>query len=111
MSTAHTPGPWGIWIVPIRNGVEHYIQSRTQVAVVTGSTNGMLGSDIPSDEEALANARLITAAPRMSDALKRAAHLLAELPEQSPQMMALRAEIVGCIKQATPEYYATGEES
>jgi hypothetical protein len=47
----------------------------------------------------------------MSDALKRAAHLLAELPDQSLQLLALRAEIVECIKQATPEYYATGEES
>ena len=60
-------------------------------------------------EEAVANARLIAEAPRMEAVLKWAAHLLAELPEaqQTPQMLALRNEIVETLKQATPEYYGS----
>jgi DICT domain-containing protein len=55
-----------------------------------------------------ADARLIAAAPTMSKTLQRAAHVLAELADQSPQLLALRAEIVACIKNATPEYYGEG---
>ena len=56
------------------------------------------------------DAVLMAAAPRMAKALQRAAHLLAELSksEQTPQMLALRAEIVETIKQATPDYYEGG---
>ena len=53
-----------------------------------------------------ADARLMAAAPRMSEALKRAAHLLAEIDQStSPAILSLRAEIVACIREATPEYY------
>lgn len=50
---------------------------------------------------------MIAAAPRMAAVLQSAARLLAELPEseQTPQMLALRTEIVATIKQATPGYY------
>jgi hypothetical protein len=93
MNTKHTPGPW---------------EARPD-------TNACLPDDWcvgtgPQNIDKVAvcskcDAHLIAAAPRMAAALQRAAHMLAELPEQSPQTLAMRTEIVDCIKQATPDYY------
>ena len=98
MSAAHTPGPWeakiyGGWDTP-------------RVWSASGSI-AMLQHHDSGPAEAEANARLIATAPRMAKALQRAASLLAELgtQEQTPQMLALRTEIVETIKEATPEYY------
>jgi len=41
--------------------------------------------------------------------LKRAAYLLAELSDQSPQLLALRSQIVASIKSSDPKYY--GEQT
>lgn len=96
MGSKHTPGPWE------RYGFRIESESGYYVADVIDS-NGF--------GENKANARLIAAAPRMSAALKRAAHLLAELPaeHQTPQVLALRTEIVETIKQSTPEHYGIGD--
>lgn len=51
------------------------------------------------------NQKLQTHAPEMAKTLQRAAHVLAELKEQPPELLTLRAEIVGLIKRATPEHY------
>lgn len=92
MTTQHTPGPWHTAGRVVRDA---YGNKVTEVATARHIVEGT-----PE-----ANARLIAAAPRMSDALKRAAHILAELPDQSPHLLAIRTEIVACIKQATPEHY------
>ena len=100
MSTQHTPGPW--WTT------EHGIRDRGGYIAHTNSAQRYEGQAERYEREVAqreADKRLIAAAPRMSDALKRAARILAELPDQSPQLVALRTEIVDCIKQATPEYY------
>lgn len=106
MKTAHTPGPWRVKFTDGFAPAHVIGQDYRPICSFLASVKRNCG-----EGEITANARLITASPRMSDTLKRAAHLLAELPDQSPQLLALRAEIVECIKQATPEYYATGEES
>lgn len=96
-----TAGPW------------RYVERKNQTGITAAFVdfgNGHIDlSKRPHD------ARLIAAAPRMVAVLQRAARILAELPdsEQTPQMLALRAEIVETIKQATPEYYglpAHGQE-
>ncbi len=98
----HTPGPW----VADAKGKPIFIPLRTHHCEKIGFSIGFVSWDDDSLGAPLANARLIAAAPRMSDTLKRAAHILAELPDQSPQLIALRSQIVQCIKQATPEYYS-----
>lgn len=90
--TKHTPGPWTIQGAFIGTDDAH-------IAQVKGEGRGV------TFQRAEANLMLIAAAPLMSDTLKRAAHILAELPDQSPELIALRSQIVECIKQATPEYY------
>ena len=97
--TKHTPGPWHRNIKPVSSYPVVFAGRNTHVATI--STKGL------ADIEAEANCNLIAAAPIMSDTLKRAAHILAELPDQSPELIALRSQIVECIKQATPEYYGS----
>ncbi len=94
----HTPGPW----------VVDTTLSSGEVMTANGYAihEHPSYSSITDAKEIQANARLIAAAPRMSDTLRRAAHILAELPDQSPQLIALRSQIVQCINQATPEYYS-----
>lgn len=90
----HTPGPWKL--NEVIGGSFVYAGSRQLIAM-------------PSpDLENKANARLIAAAPRMAAALQRADHFLAELPEQTHYLLALRREIVDTIMEATPEYYGGG---
>lgn len=99
MTAHHTPGPWS-------HDGQGLIYGPPDAAGEARLICDLLAS--PCDDlstEASANGRLIEAAPRMAQALHRAAHLLAELPEQSPQLLALRAEMVETIKQATPEHY------
>lgn len=53
---------------------------------------------------------LVEVAPRMLAALKRAAHILAEIDQSTaPAVLALRTEIVAVIKEVQPEYYG-GQE-
>lgn len=93
----HTPGPWTTKIIDTINGEPAYWH------IVQQSTKGVVG-DVQTAN--FADARLIAAAPRMSAALKRAAHLLAEIDQSTaPAILSLRAEIVACIKDGTPEYY------
>lgn len=103
----HTQGPWRV------DRVGDNIEIRP-VHPTHGCTLGfapiarIIGDKrVTDDETDEANSRLVASAPRMSEALKRAARILAELPdsEQTQQMKALRKEIVATIKEATPEYY------
>ncbi len=93
----HTPGSW---IAERQIDLEG--KALSMFDIWTNSDKPRYIGEIQREE----NARLIAAAPLMSDTLKRAAHILAELPDQSPQLIALRSQIVECIKQATPEYYS-----
>jgi hypothetical protein len=90
----HTPGPWTIQGAFIGTDDVH-------IAQVKGEGRGI------NSQRAEANSMLIASAPIMSDTLKRAAHVLAELPNQSPELIALRSQIVECIKQSTPDYYGS----
>jgi hypothetical protein len=104
MNTKYTPGPW---LTDEKDHDEPYqdikIKAGKHHTVCTVWIDDAPVRDFNAAQQA--NARLIAAAPRMAAALQRAAHMLAELPEQSPQTLALRTEIVDCIKQATPDYY------
>ena len=106
----HTPGPWSAVL--------------SDSAVPYGNWSVLDAEGYPvgthSGEFDCADARLIAAAPRMSEALKRAANLLAKIDQSNtpailyaPAILSLRVEIVACIKEATPEYYgiATGERT
>lgn len=93
MNARHTPGPWikhgsGVYSAKAKDGKFY-----AEMSVAACHT----------DEDA----RLIASSPRMLAALKRVAHILAELPAevQSPQVLALRCEIIDAIKEAAPEYY------
>ena len=90
----HTPGPW-------------HLAGDSEGIMVTDRHASRIAMWPPQGGtiEQCANARLIAAAPIMSDTLKRAAHILAELSDQSPKLIALRSQIVECIRQATPEHY------
>jgi hypothetical protein len=67
----HTPGPWGVSAISPNIVVQHDFMGATNVQV--GSASGYTGSPFfPSDEEAIANARLIAAAPELLEALKEA---------------------------------------
>ena len=95
----HTPGPW----LYTQSGKCCYSIIKPDghtIVHLTALENSTAASKLE------ANARLIAAAPRMSEALKRAAFLLAEIDQaNSPQVLALRNEIIACIKEATPEHY------
>lgn len=54
------------------------------------------------------DARLIEAAPTMIQALIRAAHVMAEASNQSPEFVSARADVVAAIKLAAPEVYGLG---
>ena len=101
--SAHTEGPWdrqGTEIVKHHNGDSQPI---AQVLIPN--------YDVNDDLEQIANALLMAAAPRMVNALQRASFLFAEYnpvvstEEGCKHFDALRAEIVRCIEQATPDYY------
>lgn len=97
----HTIGPWHV----AENRHEYDIVIRAEgsnpvaLCLIGGYTK----------PEGAANARLIAAAPGMLDILKRAAHVLAEVPmssiEQIERFDALRVSVVEAIKQADPGYY------
>lgn len=92
MTAKHTPGPWA-----------YCAESGSSCAALIAK-----GSFICEfiEQPSEANGRLIASAPRMSEALKRAAFLLAEIDQaNSPDVLALRNEIIACIKEATPEHY------
>ena len=94
MPNKFTPGPW-------------YPTSAGIICKDIGDTQHNIATCADWSEETEANARLIAASPRMALALQRAAHILAELDNvmHTPQLSALRSEIVATIKEATPEYY------
>jgi hypothetical protein len=101
----HTPEPW-----LAEFGECYCVRAQRdggRVALIT-NLKGMFGmAGRRSEEESAANTLIIAAAPRMASVLQRAAHILAELQEQSPEILQLRTDIVDCIKEATPEYYGT----
>lgn len=104
-NTKHTPGPWQVTESSDWAGMGGVSLGIDDARGQEGERDYHLATVVHGDPDELrANALLIAAAPRMASALQRAAHLLAELPH-SPELLALRTEIVETIKQATPEYY------
>jgi hypothetical protein len=93
MTATHTPGPW----IVESDGTT--VSMGNQAVIVGPAPDGA------RRETMTANARLIAAAPRMSAAIKRTASLLAEMNDQTPQIIALRHEIIETIKASTPEYF------
>lgn len=98
--TTHTPGPWGV----IENSnMADMIVSICKDKIdaprtVLDPDNGIVGKD---SAQAVANARLIAAAPELLDACKNAANVLAALAvgtltkveRDSPAILQLRAAI------------------
>jgi hypothetical protein len=106
MKTKHTPGPWLVTESSDWTGVSGVSLGIDDAFGQDGGRDYFLATVVNGDPDELqANARLIAAAPQMLKTLQRAAHLLAELPNQTPQMLALRSEIVAAISDAAPEYY------
>lgn len=69
MTTAHTPGPWGISSQSPRI-IKQY-DGLGDTNVIIGSASGYPKSGFyPDDETALANARLIVAAPDLLEVLQ-----------------------------------------
>ncbi len=98
MTTKHTAGPW--------NCNRASAAGRNIIVSETAPLDiAVLSNRDKTQAEIDANSRLIASAPTMLKTLQRAAYLLAELPNQTPQMLALRSEIVAAISDAAPEYY------
>lgn len=94
MNTYFAPGPW-----KVKGSSIQAIDHGTYFSIAK------VGNAKLSAQEVAGTAQLIAAAPAMSQTLQRCAYVLAELPDQSPQLLALRAEIIACIRQATPRFY------
>lgn len=58
----------------------------------------------------LDDARLIAAAPELLAACKQAASLMAELQDQTPQIIAARTMLVESIKKSDPAYYGGDQQ-
>lgn len=99
MSGAHTPGPWEQSTFKAANGDVCPGVKSAAASIAVAWTHGR------TEAEAVGNARLMAAAPNMAAALQRAAHVLAELSDQSPELKTLRSQIVAAIILATPEHY------
>ena len=100
----HTKGPWTVRDIAT---ADRYIGPAYDGG---GPSIAIVRSPGRSDAEVTANARLIAAAPRMAHALQWAARLLATSDDTSALMLALRTEIVECIKRATPDHYGLRPE-
>ena len=72
MKTKHTAGPWDFTIDPRHTGIITFGNSD----IIIGE---LYGNDI-SQEDTLANAKLIAAAPELLAAIKRAEHFMQSQP-------------------------------
>lgn len=100
----HTKGPWHINSHPYENQPEYVLAKPTNtgddcrdvvsVATITRSQNTLAGWR--SKEEAIANARLIAAAPEMLDSLKIAVVRLKEIQYQkaSPKQIEFLESVI-----------------
>ena len=71
-TTAHTPGPWLVYNEAARfPGIEAGLNGRNFSVVVYGTDNEIEGVKGRTHAEALANARLIAAAPALMAALEQ----------------------------------------
>jgi ParB-like chromosome segregation protein Spo0J len=77
----HAPGPWAIYEHP---GGSPGIEGEGFSVVVFGDPDDDCGVHGRTDDEALANARLIAAAPDLLDALKWAERLMDDFSMISP---------------------------
>lgn len=92
----HTPGEW--------QAINWTYHSTSTVVVDDPSV--VTGKRVIAECATEEDARLIATAPRMLVALKRAAHILAEIDQSTaPAVLSLRSAIVECIKHADPEHY------
>ena len=72
-TTAHTPGPWWVYKEGSRfPGIEARLNGRNFSVVVYGDDKEIEGVKGRTNAEALANARLIAAAPALLEALSKA---------------------------------------
>ena len=70
-TTAHTPGPWWVYNEGSRfPGIEAGLNGRNFSVVVYGNDNEIEGVKGRTHAEAIANARLIAAAPELLEALE-----------------------------------------
>lgn len=110
MTAKHTPGPWAVVETkdPKIVSIWHIEVGVDQISFFPYKriwSECQIYSGLVIDDQKMANARLMAAAPEMAAALQRAAHVLAELPDQPEAVKALRSQIVAAIILATPEHY------
>lgn len=106
MNIKHTPGPWVSekpkWFDP--NCTRHIYDTTNRLVARINFAN-----PVQSENEAIANARLIEAAPRMADAIRAATRQASvmQLGEYSGMVMMPRAlydELENALNAATGEY-------
>lgn len=79
--SAHTPGPWVVEMEPTETGgvaIRFNVRSRTRVCIAGGQSQEHLLDDGIHKSECEANARLITAAPDLLEALIQYAEVYSE---------------------------------
>jgi len=97
MGLRHTPGPWDLYSDhPTEQWVDHVEDDEDRCFNIFRIIPG----EQISDEEAVANAHLIAAAPRLLEALERARQYIA-LSEDSEEKNQLLQEIEAAIAEAT----------
>ena len=89
---AHTPGPWIASTHPANDPKYCHVFAKGDVALVPRVKN----ESMVNVGSAVANARLIAAAPCMLKALKEARDLLASLPADLKELETMGAEDTAC---------------
>lgn len=107
MSKKHTPGPWRL----VRNQFSEYCSTELcEMAVMSGGDMNMIVAGVVSDclEEHQANARLISAAPELLQALVNLVQALQ--PDENGKICLSDVEFVETEARGVI-YKATGEEA
>lgn len=103
----HIEGPWEVEGVKVKCRI--FVPTSPDHPRITLWEPPAVGGMI-SQEQLMATALLIAAAPKMAQALQRAAMILAQVhdelhPVTQALLRPLRQEIVDAVKEATPDHY------